>query len=504
MQPIRRMLPHAMLTLLAVVVSLTGAPRVWGDGWHNPVLELGSVNEWLSEAKAAVPDLESRLTGSTLRAGTNIEDLKKLSKGGPTKAKSGKSTQPLRGGSLQANLTPKQRALLARKANDCLQVLAFMKNGNIIPSEFPKFPNEKIPEYRETATQLLNLMGEAGTDAVVRRLREHLMGGFPRQADISYHPDYVDGLMDVLASSAASGGLSPQDLDSLDRAMRGRKSREIGGLAKRIDQTIIRNLDIQSLLNWADNTGEPERRTQILGRLRAKLANATPSELQQALLNPDVPDATKSLAVDHLRRFLPEQSVSGLLNLMSMQQAEIQNATEVELRKRQPRYDEVKGDIARLREFALSDNERIAAYADWHLANAFKQAPISHCLYWIGQEDPELSALIWKQVDRRLELASEERKAAYAKTALAALRLKDISVPSQTACLEFLGRVKHRSAVKPLVDQLPLLQRELWPKAGDTLNRITGANYGPDAGAGVAEVTVAGKRWREWLRQHGE
>jgi hypothetical protein len=286
--------------------------------------------------------------------------------------------------------------------------------------------------------------------------------------------------------------------------MQGKKPRDVEALSKQIDQTIAGNLDIQSLLNWAEKTEDRKRKGQILGRLRNKLADASPSELEQALLNPNVPDSTKTLVVSHLRKFLPDQSLTGLLNLMSVKNAEIQKATETELRKRQPKYDEVKGDIERLQEFSSSENERVASYADWHLANAFKQAPISHCLYWLGQEDPKLSPVIWKQVDRRLELADDKRKAAYAKTALTALKLKDITVPSQTACLEFLGRLQHRSAVRPLVDQLPQLPRALWPKAGDALSQIAGVDYGPKEGAGVAEVTVAGKRWREWLREHGE
>ncbi|MBP86020.1 MAG: hypothetical protein CMJ64_04770, partial [Planctomycetaceae bacterium] len=420
-----------------------------------------------------------------------------------SKSKSSKSKQPLRGGSLQANLTPQQQALLARKANDCLQVLAFMKNGNIIPTEFPAFPIKKIPQYRKTATQLLNVMGPAGTQAVVGQLRNHLMSGFPKQSDVACHLGYVDGLLEVLANSAASGRLSPRDLDSLEQAMQGAKPREVEVLSRRINETISKNLDIQSLLDWADKTKDSKRKTQILSKLRTKLANATPTELEQALLSPDVQSNTKALIVNHLRKFLPDQSVPGLLNLMSVDHAGIQKSAETELRKRQPKYDEVRGDITRLGEFSSSGNERVAAYADWHIANAFKQAPISHCLYWLGQEDPKLISVIWKQVDQRIRSANDDRKAAYAKTAVTALQLKDISQESQDACLEFLGRLKYRSAVKPLVDQLPQMKRELWPKVGETLKQITDADHGPKPGARGADVAVAGKRWREWLR-HGE
>lgn len=475
------------------------------DGWHNPVLQLPSVNDWLQDAQTAVPDLQDQLRSSTLRAGRGIEDLKKLAKqGGQKKSEPKKGAKrPLRGGRLQAKLTPQQQALLARKANDCLEVLAFMKRDNIYPREFPNFPVEKIPEYRKTAVQLLDIMGPAGHEAIVGRLRQHLMGGFPARFDVTYHPDYVDGMLTVLGNAAAAGELSPEELDSLDQAMQGRKPREVGELVKKIDQTLAKNLSIQALLDWAGKTQDRSRKKQVLAQLRTHLEEASPAELEQALLDTQLNSSTKSLVVNHLRKYLPEQSVPGLLNLMSIKHDDLKKHAESELRKRKPTYAEVKGDIEKLTAFSSSKDEGVAAYADWHLANAFQRAPISHCLYWLGQEDKALNTIIWKQLDARIARADADRKAAYAKTALAALKLDGIDQPTRLACLDLLGRLKERSAVAGLVDQLPHLPREVWPQVGDALQSITGETYGPNEGDGAAEVAVALKRWREWIRVRG-
>ena len=136
--PIRRV-TIACVVILAACTSRT----VWADGWHNPVLELPSVNDWLQDAQQAFPDLQDQLKSSTLQASNDIEKLKNLNKNAANSKpsqqtlKKGQSERPLRGGTLQVKLNQQQQALLARKANDCLEVLAFMKNGNIYPREFP-------------------------------------------------------------------------------------------------------------------------------------------------------------------------------------------------------------------------------------------------------------------------------------------------------------------------------------------------------------------------------
>jgi hypothetical protein len=74
---------------------------------------------------------------------------------------------------------------------------------------------------------------------------------------------------------------------------------------------------------------------------------------------------------------------------------------------------------------------------------------------------------------------------------------------ARQAALELLARLKHLPAAGALIDLLPRLPRELWPAAGRTLEQITGQRFGPQAGDGAAEVSVAAKKWRAWLQQSG-
>jgi len=504
------MLDYRMLTRVpAAAAGLLMAALWWGDaradGWHDPVLDLGSVNDWLRDVKATIPDLDEQLSSASLRSGRGIEDLKKLAQDNAGKPKSSSTKRgPVRGGNLQANLTPQQQALLARKANDCLQVLAFMKQGNIYPHEFPNFPIDKIPEYRQTARQLLNLMGSAGSSAVVGQLRTHLMSGFPAQFDVSYHPAYAAELLDVLATSAASGALSPQDLESLHQAMQGVKPPDVQAFVNQIDKTLGESLAIKSLLAWASAAADPKRKAELLVHLRNRLSQATAGELEAALNDEGLDTKTRGAVAGHLRKFLPELGIAGLLKLLLVEHPSLHEAAERELRARKPTYSAVKDEIPEIREHAQAPNQRVAAYANYFLAKAFQEAPIAHCLHWLGKQDSALNAVVWKQLDARIAAADDATKTAYANTTLKAIQLADVDQPTKQACLELLGRLKSRDSVKPIVDLAPQLPRELWPMVGTTLRQISGQDYGPKPGAGVAELTVALKKWRDWLQQNGQ
>jgi hypothetical protein len=88
-------------------------------------------------------------------------------------------------------------------------------------------------------------------------------------------------------------------------------------------------------------------------------------------------------------------------------------------------------------------------------------------------------------------------------TALKAVQLPNLDFPTKKASIELLGRLKDRTAVKPLTELLLTMQRDLWPAAGTALRDITGEDFGPQRGDGVAEVTVAVKHWREWAKRNG-
>ncbi|MEO8166319.1 MAG: hypothetical protein ABI619_13075, partial [Betaproteobacteria bacterium] len=276
-----RRYPRAVFALTTLLWAVLATQPVAADGWHNPVLQVDSIDAWLRDAKAAIPDLDQQLGSSSLRAGRSIEDLRKLGeKRSPKKqadAPNAKRGTPVLGGNLQAKLTDEQQALLARKANDCLQVLAFMKEGNIIPREFPQFQIGKMAEYRQTAKQLLGLMGPSGKQAVLGALKNHLMTGFASASDVEFHPDYVAELMEVLGDVAARGLLTPAELDDLERATLGAKPPEVQRLVNTIEKTLSETLAIQSLVDWAGTTKDPKRKSQILAQLRKRLANCSPS-----------------------------------------------------------------------------------------------------------------------------------------------------------------------------------------------------------------------------------
>jgi hypothetical protein len=316
----RRSHTAAVLTLGLLLSAFAVAQPAIADGWHNPVLYVGSIDDWLGDLKAELPDLGQQIGSTSLRAGRNIEDLKKLARNNSTKKQSNGNNAnrkgPARSGNLQANLTTKQQALLGRKANDCLQVLAFMKQGNIIPREFPKFPINKMAEYRLAAKKLLLLMGSSGKQAVLGALQKHLMNGFTSAGDVSFHPDYVADLLKVLGDAASRGLLTPEELDSLSQAMQGSKPPVIQRLVKAIDRTLSETLTIQTLLDWSAATKDKKRRNLILAQLRKRLSTASPSELQQALSSGKIDAKTKAAMAREIRRVLPELGIAGLLNLL--------------------------------------------------------------------------------------------------------------------------------------------------------------------------------------------
>lgn len=508
----------------AILVPLLGLGVLYqadvrADGWHSPVLNAGSVDQWLGEAKAvfprnqealAVADFSDASGNSSLRAGRDIEDLKERVSGGTRNKKSSdappqrtNAKAPPKANNLQANLNPQQQAFLSQKANDAIQILAFMKDGNVFPREFPRFPIQQMGQFRNAAKQLLNVMGPPSAQAVTGQLRTHLMSGVRSFGDITYHEEYVEDMLDVLGTSAAAGWLTPDDLASLREAMRGEKSDEVQQLVDQIEAALPKNLDFVSLLQWATDLPDAKRRSDMLEILRQRIPYVDTADLEQSLSYPKIDDKTKAAIASRLKDSIPNLGVTALLTLMSIGDDEVRLAVESELRSRKPTYAEVQEEIPSLWEFANGEDARVAAYAKWHVANAFQRAPMSHCLYWLSKEDGELNTLIWKQVDARVANADGDRKAGYADTALQAVQLDNVGLPAKKASMELLGRLKDRAAAKRLIELLLNMPRDLWPAAGAALRDITGEDFGPQAGDGVAEVTVAVKNWREWAKQNG-
>ena len=171
------------------------------------------------------------------------------------------------------------------------------------------------------------------------------------------------------------------------------------------------------------------------------------------------------------------------------------------LRGRNPKYGEVRQELADIWQLANSENRKVAIAARAQVVNAFQRAPVSHCLHGRANGDQNLSTLIWEPIDGRMARADAGRRSGYRETATAVVGHGKFNTTSKAAALELLVRLKDRKAAAQLIEMLLELPRELWPKAGQSLRNLTGQDFGPRPGDGIAEVVAAHKQWREWLTQ---
>jgi hypothetical protein len=456
-----------LAALSAVTICLALCGPAAADGFHNAALVTKSLDEWLADVRSAVPDIDERMEGHELTSGRDIEVLKGKGAGAKTSAKRGAR----RGGQILADLTPQQQALLARKGQDCLELLAYLDPKNIFPHEFPNFQLDKVPEYRQAAKKLLGAMGPEGTRQVAARVRQELMAGPQRMADVGLHPSYYDDLLKTLKEGTAAGNLSSKELRDLLEAVRGVKSGPQAGLAKSVQQALsFENLDMAALMALAADSKDSKLRMRLAALLQKKLPEAGVLELLRAQAT--VSDATMAREI------------------------------QAELAKRSPQFKEVREQLADIWKLAGSGNDKVSKAARRQVANAFQRAPIAQCLEWLGNKDEDLRTLIWEQIDGRIDRADEATKDKYAAAALTALEDSQTDATIRAAGLDLLARLKGRRHAAGIVDQLPKLPRELWPKAGSTLRELTGQDFGPRAGDGVAEVITARNRWREWLERN--
>ncbi len=490
--------------IAAAVAVLLAPTAVRADGWHNAALATSSLDQWLQDVRTGIPDLAQRLGGSSLQSGRGSEAIKRAAESASA-APDQTARESARGGTIQANLTPQQRALLGRKANDCMDVLAFMDQGNIIPREFPNFQLGKMGEYRDAAKRLLGIMGAGGAEVVATRLRGELMGQSLPLPDrgVHVHANYYSDMVEVLQQLVKQGEVSEEIEDSLRQAATGRKDAPRAALAAKVEQALDAGANLTRLLERWAGSEDANRKHQIENRIHQRIGEAADDELLAAAQVPGAVPKIRQHLANEISQRLAKLDVLQLLQAMNeIADAEIQHAVDQDLAQRDPTYAQVKDRIPAIWKLAAAQNERVAQYARWHIANAFQRAPISHCLYWLAQGQQDLNQMIWQQVDARIQRADAERQAAYAETALAALRDKAAVTSSQLAAIELLVHLKRQQVVGEIVDLLPLAPRELWPSLGGLLRSLTGQEYGPRPGDGLAEVTVAIRQWREWWERN--
>ena len=273
----RRFAPGwAPVMLAALVLGAGGGAPALAHGFHNAALATRSLDEWLSDVNRAIPDLKERFDSTELQSGRDLSKLKER-----VDAAGSKQAAPRLGprGRIQSDLTPWQQALLARKANDCLEILAYLDRKNIFPQEFPNFQLDRIPEYRKTAGQLLRLMGPEGTRQVAGQLRQALMGQI-RFRDCEPHPEYFLELLALLEAGAKAGDLSERDILDLLEATQGKKPPPLDVLAQRVQQALsFDNVDLLTLARIVERMNDPNTRRRLANKMREKIASAGIVEL---------------------------------------------------------------------------------------------------------------------------------------------------------------------------------------------------------------------------------
>jgi hypothetical protein len=374
------------------------------------------------------------------------------------------------GGSIHAELTPNQRRDLQRKGQDCMQVLAYLDAGNIIPREFPDFRLASIPQYRAKAKQIVAAMGPTGASLVSNALRAELMrAGAP---GLPHHPDYCDDLFEIFAKNLMSGEVSAADRQQLREAMAGALGPEKEALAAKLDEAISSDLiPLDVLADLASSAELKDFRTRCRDEFRDRIPQATITELLQS----------QSATTDrNFRRRIRR-----------------------ELEQRGHQYSEIKQELLSLWELTQADDPDLAAAARSRVVNAFQRAPMSHCLLWIGEGNPGLTSLIWEQIDRRTARADADRRAAYRDSAVKVLGYDKAATASRSAAIELLERLDDRRAAGGVIDCLLDLPRELWPAAGGLLQQLTGQDFGPRAGDSAADALEAQKAWEAWWNENG-
>ena len=502
----------SLVWLPAAVLAVLAPSSALAHGWHNAALTTSSLDDWLADVKRAVPDVLQRLNATEMTAGEGLEALRKRNQAaGRQSGVIGGARRPLdRSRKIDSQLTVQQQALLGRKADDCLEALAFMLPENIVPEEFPNFPMEKINLYRDTASKLLRLMGRPGVSSVVGELRAALMGAGRQADDTSFtlRRDYYDELLRILKDAGDRGLLSSEDEQSLREAAAGQKTPALDTLARNVldtlDELAVNTRKLPELVPLLAQLNNVNEERALVARIRGRLPEAPLSDLLE-LLQADPPRALRQLTIIELEKRFPQASVLELLQAQAAatDPAVIRRAAAI-LDARSPKFAEVRDDLAAIAKFARDDASPLAEPARRQLANAFQRAPIRECLVWLGKSDEALQKLIWQQIDGRIARADGARRKLYRDVALESLGDQKAATGQQRAACELLGRLDPPLVVASLVDALPRLPREVWPTAGEVLRNLTRQDFGPRPGDGAGELVGQEKQWRQWLKEHPE
>lgn len=495
----------ALLAAIGAVAVLSQAlsSRALGHGFHNAALATSSLDQWLQGFRQSMPDLDERLNAlreNELKSGRDPEVLKERAAQGTSEKPTAK---PARRGSLQSNLDAQQRALMGFQGSQCLEVMAYLDPKNIFPEEFPTFQLSKIPEYRRAAKEVLQAMGPEGTRLVAKQARAELLAGSPFAArDMVLHPDYYKDLTECLEKGAAAGHLTDKEIESLYQATQGKKfRREQAALAEKVRKAIsMEDLDLATLARMSADAKDGTFRRRLANQLNQRIKEAELGKLLRLATETDDPALKKRLLTE-ARAKASSAGVMDLLKAGEADDADLQKTVAGVLAQRQSAYKELEKDLGDMWSLARNEKSPMAKAARDQVVLAFQQAPMSHCLHWLGQGDGELGKLIWEQIDGRIQRADAEGRAKYREVALAVMKHPEYNTASRQGALELVARLKDSRAFAEVIEYLPQMPRELWPEAGRVLRELTGKDFGPRAGDGLAKVVAVQKKWQAWLRE---
>ena len=487
------------------LAGLSSPVPSFADGWHNATLGSKSIDNWLTDVRAAIPGFAVNTAASGDGKAAESSGAKAAeSSGAKTATPSGErpampglpilqsqrgasndtpadegarqrnrlsveregnqlNYQP--GGVLPTQLTAAQKTVLDRKSRECLEVLAYMDDGNIFPREFPKFPMDRIPEYRKAAKQLLKLMGPTGATVTVNQVRAELMNQVHKRADMHFHACYHDELLELLRHAAVLGWLSDADLHSLEEAASGKKANLQATLAESVQSivelrgAVIGVMSIEELLDIIKVDGVGSVFLANIGReVGKRLPQAKLAELLR-LISEEVPLPFKQVAARH---------------------AAVRTFTNAEFRDQLPAVAPFLG----------AANPEVAQLARTQVAKGMRRATMASCLQWLGAGNNELDQIIRQQIDRRLQSADELGRGNYAKLGIGVLGDEHASLPSRQAAIELLQRLKPEEAVGQVLDLLPKLPPELRPVTTELLKEL-GKDLGKDLSGSQMQSLIA-------------
>jgi hypothetical protein len=472
-------------------------PPSWADGWHNATLGSSSIDMWLQDVRSAIPGFAVNTAasgdptpGKPGSATPNKRGLPTLPTRTPATAytSGGDSPSPgyesryKPGGELPAQLTVQQKAVLDRKARECLELLAFMEPKNIFPHEFPNFPMARIPEYRQAAKELLQVMGPTGTTVTVNQTRSELMNtsGF-RNYGLHFHANYFDDLLELLGHAAGQGWLSVEDLRSLQEATSGQKTGLQARLAQAVQQVWIQavgkcdlsKLATNALLEWARIQGISSAvKTRIGTELGERLPTASVEELVAAARVFDIKSAIGAGIERELGQRLRQAELTEVLAVASEDVPPWVKQAAQKAANRIVAVKELRDEMPSVAEFLSSTDAQMARSARTQAVKVVQRAAVPTWLRLMGYGVDDLNHLVWEQFDSRLQSGDQQLRADYVESQLDVLGNTEASLSSRRAATELLWRLRPQESAARVIELLHNLPQELQPMTDQLLKDL--------------------------------